>query len=591
MAMKKPTQSAATIVDSRFPGYWNSWTDWQKWRLTFRGGEDFRNKYLYQFSTREDTNDFLLRKKLSPIPPVAKSAITDIRNSIFQRMPDISRVGGSDAWRKAVTGLNGGVDRHGSTMNSFLGLKVLEEMLVMGRCGIYVDNSPVVGPTLATTQNITPYLTSYQIEDILSWSQSDPDHPSDFSSILLRDTVMAYDTRTRLPSREFKRFRLVWIENGHVRHQFYNKDGKEVDRNGNEAGPVDLELTRIPFVMADLGDSLLRDAAEYQITIMNMLSRAVWYDLQSNFPFYVEQRDTRGAGSHLKQAANEDGTATQGGQGAADNAINVGTVHGRAYAKDLNAPQFINPSAEPLKASLEFQDKLEADVRKAVNLAVQTMATRESAESKSLDNQGLEAGLSFIGSVLEQVERSINSHITAYEHKDPSKRQVMTIKYPDRYSLKTDSNRIDEASKLAELIFSVPTKEGKKEVFKLIVSTLLSGRVNIERIDVIHKEIDKSDYLTSDPDTIIAAVEAFICDADTAAEALGFAPGTAAKAQKERKEAAEEIAKAQGIAKGAGDPAARGVPEASVDPKAGSDEKKNKPKRGNARGSRVTGEE
>lgn len=583
----RPTQSAATIVDSRFPGYWNQWNDWQKWRLTFRGGEDFRNKYLKKF-TRED--DFRLRKELSPIPPVAKSAITDIRNSIFQRMPDISRVGGSSPWRQAITGLNGGVDRHGSTMNSFLGLKVLEELLVMGRCGIYVDNSPIVGATMADTQGATPYLTAYQIEDVLSWSQSDPDSPSDFQSLLLRDTVMGYDQRTRLPTREFKRFRLIWIEGGQVQHQFYNKDGTPVDRQGNPAGPVALELSRIPFVMSDLGDSLLRDASEYQITLMNMLSRAVWYDLQSNFPFYVEQRDTRGAGSHLKQSANEDGTATAGGQAAADNAIMVGAMHGRAYAKDLNPPGFINPSAEPLTASLAFQDKLEADVRKAVNLAVQTMATRASAESKSMDNQGLEAGLSFIGSVLEQTERTLNTHVAAYENRDPFKREIATIKYPDRYSLKTDGDRIDEASKLAKLIFSVPTHDGKVEVFKLIISTLLGGRVNVQTIDKIHKQIEQSDYLTSDPDTIIAAVEAFVCDAATAAEALGFATGTAEKAQQERLQQAQQIALAQGVVVGeggVGEPGARGVTALSSDPKAKS--KENNAPRGKAKGSRVSG--
>ncbi|MDZ4346889.1 MAG: hypothetical protein U1E51_31130, partial [Candidatus Binatia bacterium] len=415
MAHKKPTISAASVVDSRWPGYWSGFNEWQQWRLTFRGGSDFRQKYLERFN-REDQNDFILRRKLSPIPPVAKSAIIDIRNSIFQRTGDISRVGGSDAWRKAMTGLNGGVDRHGSTMNSFIGLKVLEELLVMGRTGIYIDNSPIVGQTLAETQNVTPYLTRYEIEDVLSWSQSDPDHPSDFQSLLLRDTVMQYDQVSRLPIREFKRFRLLWIEGGQVHHQFYNKEGKEVDREGNPAGPVALELTRIPFVMADIGDSLLRDASEYQIAMLNLLSRNVWYALQAAFPFYVEQRDTRGAGGHLKQAANEDGTATAGGQGAADNAIQVGTLHGRAYAKDLSAPSFIHPSPEPLKASLELLDKMEADVRKAVNLAVQTLATRESAESKSLDNQGLEAGLSFIGSVLEHTERQITSHVAAYEN-------------------------------------------------------------------------------------------------------------------------------------------------------------------------------
>ena len=80
------------IIDSRHPNFMSNVTDWEKWRLTYRGGEEFRNRYLERFTSREDTNDFEARKRITPIPAFAKAAINRIRNSIFQRMHDITGV-------------------------------------------------------------------------------------------------------------------------------------------------------------------------------------------------------------------------------------------------------------------------------------------------------------------------------------------------------------------------------------------------------------------------------------------------------------------------------------------------------------------
>jgi hypothetical protein len=84
------------------------------------------------------------------------------------------------------------------------------------------------------------------------------------------------------------------------------------------------------------------------------------YALRSNFPFYVEQKDLRAVGAHLKHAATADGTSTTGGQGAADTDIKVGATHGRAYDKGMSPPALINPSAEPLRASLELHAPAQA---------------------------------------------------------------------------------------------------------------------------------------------------------------------------------------------------------------------------------------
>ena len=102
---------------------------------------------------------------------------------------------------------------------------------------------------------------------------------------------------------------------------------------------MELELTRIPFVLLDIGDSMIKDVVNHQIALLNLVSSDVNYALKSNFPFYVEQKDQRAGGQHLKYAVGEDGTATTGGQAGADTDIKVGTTQGRTYdMKGMNPP-------------------------------------------------------------------------------------------------------------------------------------------------------------------------------------------------------------------------------------------------------------
>lgn len=577
------TTGIPRIIDARHPFCTNFSDEWEKWRLNYEAGERFLDRYLVQLTTRETRADFRARKALAPIPAFGKAAINDIRNSIFQRMGEIVRRDGSDAYQKAIAGLNGGVDNRGSTMNSFLGQKVLTDLLVMGRCGIFVDMPVVNGYTLSDTKGKHPYLYQYKIEDILSWCCNNPEEPSEFQSILLRDTCWNYDQRTLLPISEVQRFRMLWIDpaTGYVNLQFYNAEGQSIDRDGTETTePVQLELTRIPFVMLDITDSLIKDVCRQQIALMNLGSSDVSYAHKANFPFYTEQKDARDVGGHLKKTANEDGTATTGGQAASDEAVKVGVTQGRYYDLGAERPGFIHPSSEPLKASLELQAKLEADIRKLVNLAVINLASRASAESKTMDNQGLEAGLSFIGLVLESGERKIADMWASYEERVVARRTVATIKYPDRYSLKADIDRIAEAEKLTQLMFSLPSRSIKKEIGKVVATTLLSGKVSVDTLSIIHKEIDAAKFATSDPEIINNAVINGLCGPETGSDALGFDGKAEVKAAQEAHvERATAIAEAQAKASGppaagaAPNAAARGVPDLSASPTAGKDEK------------------
>jgi hypothetical protein len=566
------------IIDSRHPYVLSGLNEWDLYRKTYRGGSEYRETYLEKFTSREDSNDYTTRKKMTPIPSFAKAALNDVRNAIYQRMRDIIRRGGSQDYQRAIAGLDLGVDRRGATMNSFIGVDALTELLIMGRVGVYID-APIVPdvPTLSDINGSRPYCYRYAVEDILNWSCSSADKPSEFQSVLLRDTAMEFDQTTMLPVRTVQRYRLMWVDRDtdRVNLQFYTLDGDECGPDGEPAGPIELKLTRIPFVMIDIGDSLLKDVAYHQIALLNLGSSDVAYALKANFPFYVEQRDLRAVGSHLKVAATADGTASTGGQGSADNDVKVGVTQGRAYDKGMNAPEFIHPSSEPLQASLSLQAKLESDIRRLINLAVSNLSSRASAESKEFDNQGLEAGLSYIGLQLENAERQICEHWAAYENVVPSRREIAVIKYPDRYSLKTDEDRIKEAGKLSELMYAVPGRTVKRELGKLIVTTLLSGKTSVDTLQQIETEIDEAPYTTSDPDIINQAKENGLVGEKTASIALGFDDNEYLVAREDHIQRIKRIAETQSnVSNSTSNAAARGVDDLSDDPaNEGSEEK------------------
>jgi hypothetical protein len=563
-----------SIVDSMYPAWRLFSQDWVCWRDTFNGGVYYRNQYLKKFSTRETEDDYQLRLDVTPIPTFAKAALLDIRNAIFQRMRDVMRKDGSVTYRRAVAGVRGGVDRRGSSMNSFIGSQnVLTELLLMGKVGVYVDNAPIAADAKQSdTVHVSPYLYAYPIEDVRNFSMSCSEGQSQFKTLLLRDTVQEYDSDTGLPEQTTLRYRYLWIdERQKVSLQFYNEEGNKVDRNGlpdlDGSSVIRLELDRIPFVLLDIGDGLLKDVCTHQIALLNLGSSDVSYALRGNFAFFTRQTDGREGATHLKGSDGRDNTGTAGGQGAAAREVRVGTQQGMTYGKDMERPGFINPSSEPLEASRALQGDLKADIRALINLAVTALGTRQSADSKAADNQGLEAGLSYIGLVLEGAERLLADYWAAYEEKTASKRQIPTIKYPDRYSLKTDADRIDESTKLTTLMAKVPSQLARREIAKCTVQALLGGRVASETIDDINAEIDSSPFTTSDPDTIIKAVENGLCGDETGSLAIGFKPGEHVKARACHALRVARIVAAQT------DAGARGVDELSANPQAASLEK------------------
>ncbi|HSH67830.1 MAG TPA: hypothetical protein VLB84_18965, partial [Bacteroidia bacterium] len=260
----------AKIHQIEHPKYTNSIKNWTKWRYVYEGGDDFISKYLEKFSRRETKDDFERRKKITYSPSFAKSAIQEIKNSIFTRLTDVNRQGGSESYHNAMKGLMGGVDLEGRSMTTFIGDCILPELLPIGKVGVFVDMPSVSGITVAENQNKRPYLYIYPAEEIRSWNSYINDKgQTEFITLLLRDTVITYDSETGLPESTVERYRYLALVDGRVQVKFYNHEGVQIDVNGIESNEtIFLNISRIPFALVDLEASLLEDTANYQISLL-----------------------------------------------------------------------------------------------------------------------------------------------------------------------------------------------------------------------------------------------------------------------------------------------------------------------------------
>lgn len=512
-------------------------TDWTEWRACFAGGRVFRDIYLQPFSDRETTREYERRRDITPIPSYARKEIVGIRNQIGHRLPDVSRTGGDQAWRDAVNGRGRGVDLKGSSMNSYI-LKpfgVLDDLLVIGKVGVLLDVPRVNGPTAADIpENFRPYLSFYPVERIKRLVPAGPDSVSDWLAVALEDEIPSFNIKTG-ESEVVKRVRWFYLDE--------NRDNKLtiqlVDDQGKPTeDPILTEKRSVPFVMPDIGMSLMADACSYQIAMLNMISADSSYAVDSNFPVMLRQRGQAGAGDYLI---------------GADSEAETGTRKGLFYDKGLDAPSFIAPPSDPLKWSLELRREMKLEIKELVNGAL-----------ASVGNEGsIESGLAAIGGTLNTMENRLWDHWAEVMSTNPNRRSVPIVNYPIDWDIKSDKERVEEAEAILDLMNKMPGRLGKKEAAKRAYAKFYRGKVTDKKLTEMLGEVDDAPYATADPDILEMAGERGYVGAETASLALGFEPGEAEKAKEEQAERAKQIVAAQSDAKGG---AAAGVPEASADP-------------------------
>lgn len=547
----------------KHPEYVTLESDWVKWRITYESGDNFINEYLKKFSSREDDTEFAARKEISYVPAFAAAAVDEVKDSIFQRISDVTREGGSISYNEAVDGLRKGVDLAGTTMNSFIGRLILPELTTMKRVGVFIDMPKLNGNSLADQSGQNPYIYHYKTEDILNWAR-DP-HLNTFTKLLLRDWNYIYEKETGLPIGYEQNYRLLTVTNeGNVVIRFYNKDFKLTNEDI-------IDLPEIPFVTFELPHSLLKNISNYQIALLNLASSDIAYALKSNFPFYVEQYDPRVDNLYRRPQSNaiESGvTVVESGE-RADTVtakpyeIEVGTTTGRRVPMGLDMPTFIAPPTEPLLASMRKQEELKKDIRILVKLNVANLSPKmASGESKSYDERSLEAGLSAIALELEHGERCIAKYWQWYEDRSGD---VPTVRYPEKYSLQSDKDKRQEAKDLQESTKGHPSVTYKKEVYKITANSLIGPNISKQTLDKINSEIDNANVIVSDPEELRRDVELGLIDPETASLAKSYPKGVIEKAKIAHAERVKRIAESQMKARGAND--LGGINNASRDEK------------------------
>lgn len=550
--------------------------EWQKWRLTFEGGRSFINTYLKRHSTRESSEDFELRKEATYCPWHAGAAITKVKNSIYQRMPDITRVSTSQTYIRSISGLDGGVDSVGSTMNYFLGCEILPELLVMGKVGVYVDMPAIDSmSTSYNTQNLKPYLYKYTREQIVNWSK---DNYGKLTALVLHDVGYEYDKETGFPVGYVDKYRYLRLTPEGVVVTILDDRCEPLEQ------PILLGIKTIPFVIFELNESLLKNIADYQIAMLNIESSDIAYIQKSNFTFYVEQFDPNVEAmlANMKRATSDvagvDGTNDQANT-AEDNTINIGIAKGRRYPKGIEAPKFLSPSTEPLKASMEKQEAMKADILKLLNLSLASIKNnRSSADSKKQDQTDEECGLSYIGLELESGERQIISIWQQYENND----KEFNIKYPETYEIHTFEQSLNIAGKLADLIPFMPSNAGRKVMASMLAHNVLGGRVSTEELEKIKIDINAAKAIVSDPSVISEDAKDGLCSIGLASVLKGYPDGEAERAKEEHAERLALIAAYQSKG-GLNNAGARGVDDLSTDSEDSKIEKIGKKGRGEAK--------
>jgi len=552
------------------PDFLRNSFNWKKYRLTYEGGTNFLRTYLRKFSRREDERDFIERKTISYSPSFAKCAINDVRNAIAQRFPDIIRDGGSKSYTEAIAGRDSGVNLTGMSMNTFLATQILPELLALGRIGIFIDNPSEVPITLADTQFARPYLYRYLTEQIRAWSY-DERRPDRLLSVLLEDVNFVMDPNTNLTIGTNIFYRHMWLKPEGVYVQFYNQDG---DIKYPE--PVLLELDELPFIILQLSDSLLLDICDYQIALLNLESSDLNYVLKCNFPFYVEQFDPRTESPYLEQPGHNQGTitsdfATQHIAEQTTEEIELGGGSGRRYPLGTQQPAFINPSAEPLRASMDKAAQMKQDIRLLINLAIGNLQPIGGKKTDNYDSP-IEAGLVIIGSTLETAERRIGQIWSKYERN----KSIPSIIYPETYNLRSDEDRRTEAKDLVEMVPKIPSKTYQKELTKQIATITIGHKVSIETLNKIKKEIDAAEVIISDPDIIKTDLENGLVGVDLASKIRGYPIGQVEAAKKDHADRVARIAVSQtlGAGKEMTNPDSRGTPDLGANKNGPQQEKK-----------------
>jgi hypothetical protein len=474
------------------------WTkNYSLYRQILSEPERFILNYLVP-NINESEAAFKRRVLLSPSFSIVKNNIEKIKNAFVREFHKILRLGGPVSYHRFVY--------QTQTMDAFLANNIVSEVLGMGRVAIFVDRSPQDESANRSAKFTNPPYLHYFTAEHINELRYDRNTLVFASLVSWND---AYPTQITLE---------------------LTPDGVVATHGDSES--YILALPEIPLVVIDLGVGLIESVARHQIALLNIESSSTLNVINTNFPIYTEQVDAmQTLADIVKNAETEE--------------VKVGPEDGRRYSKGLERPQFINPSSEPVKASILKENQLISQIN----------------EMMGFDAEGNIHILTNLSYLFEAAERKIAELWAMYTSEDPP-----LIEYPKEFPMIVDTDYI---TKLFDFVDRIPVRSYKEALLSKISGMLIPGLV-------IDEELTSLPALETRPKDIYEDLRNGLLSVKTASLLRGYAEDEHVQAREDHIDRLKRIQAAQ-TSPGA---AARGLPDLDPNPDSGKIEKEGKPQRG-----------
>lgn len=486
------------VVKMRSPQFAAKKCEYEKWRLSYEGGDKYLDFAIRRYSKRETIPDWQERKKLSYNSNHTKRIVNNIRNSLAVKLPEVTRKGDA-GYLKIV---QEDIDGKKTSLNQFLALNVIPWLLVLERVFVYVDAPPKAENATKAEDDGQPYCWMIPNDRMLAWNKDDV--TGKLRSALIAESEDIIDPETLLVSKCVPRFRYVrYLKVGETFQGFtgegvvvliMDKDGK-IKKNDFIA-----ELTQLPLAEFEIPCSLVEDIAQIQYSLTNIQSTDIQFLIKGNFPIFAKQipankkldpklGNRKQPDDTVVRSQNREFDETDFDIGTTRKALATGIGSGITYEKDMVAPGFIAPPVANLQAAMAKEKDMEELIQLTADLAMTTLsikALEQSGKSKEMDAIGRDAGLYYIGTVLEGGERVLAELITWFLGSTTE----AAIDYPDDYSDKSQDDRNTEVEGLQKLKTAVRSEVYQKTIDKRIAEVGCRLFTPTEDIEAIKTDID-----------------------------------------------------------------------------------------------------
>ena len=215
-----------------------------------------------------------------------------------------------------------------------------------------------------------------------------------------------------------------------------------------------------------------------------------------NFPLFTKQRDSSKTGIKPVNKHNsiQPGRETETMDRTVDGednrpSVESGVGKGQYYDMKAERPGYVSPGVENVKASMEKQKEVREEIDQLLDLSLASQAKgklQQSGASKKMDRVDLDAGLGYIGQLMETAEREVAEIV----HMFLGSKVEPEVKYPTTYSIKSEDERLQDATSLFEVADKPNDAMAQAELHKRGIEILLGTLIDSNSMTEIRNRID-----------------------------------------------------------------------------------------------------